>query len=212
MGHPAILRRGARQQGFASMRRGLIAIALLAGAASSAPMTASAQKVSLSMLPGNSLMVSTASQLSNSQLQFGADIVARTLETALVRSRDAARTGSEPIPDNIRAGLADFFPAEMLDEVRYKVGDTTPAGLAGFAMRNGNAIAVTLVDTIVFRDEKDVKNLALWAHELHHVEQYRDWGVAGFASRYAFGWETVEADARARAMEFVGWYRKQFGG
>ena len=194
------------------MLRGLIAAVLLAGAASSAPMTASAERLSLSMLPGNGLMASTAAQLSNSQLQFGADIVARTLETALIRSRDAARVGAEPIPDNIRAGLKDFFPAELLDEVRYKVGDTTPAGLAGFAMRNGNAIAVTLVDTVVFRDEADVRNLALWAHELHHVEQYREWGVGGFAARYAFGWETVEAEARARALEFVGWYRKAFGG
>jgi len=192
------------------MFRGLFATALLAGAALLPAGSASAQRVSLSMIPGNGLMSSTAAQLSNSQIQFGADIVARTLETALVRSRDAARVGAEPIPENVRAGLADFFPAEMLDEVRYKIGDTTPAGLAGFAMRNGNAIAVTLVDTIVFKDEKDVKNLALWAHELHHVEQYRDWGVAGFAARYAFGWETVEADARARAMEFVSWYRQRF--
>jgi len=192
------------------MFRGLFATALLAGAALLPAGSASAQRISLSMIPGNGLMSSTAAQLSNSQIQFGADIVARTLETALVRSRDAARVGAEPIPENVRAGLADFFPAEMLDEVRYKIGDTTPAGLAGFAMRNGNAIAVTLVDTIVFKDEKDVKNLALWAHELHHVEQYRDWGVAGFAARYAFGWETVEADARARAMEFVSWYRQRF--
>lgn len=193
------------------MRRGLFAVALLAGAAILPAGSATAQRVSLSVIPGNGLMASTASQLTNSQIQFGADIVARTLETALVRSRDAARVDAKPIPDNIRAGLKDFFPGEMLDEVRYKVGDTTPAGLAGFAMRNGNAIAVTLVDTIVFRDEADVKNLALWAHELHHVEQYREWGVGGFAARYAFGWETVEAEARARALEFVGWYRKAFG-
>jgi hypothetical protein len=193
------------------MRRGLFAIALLSGAVLLPAGSAQAQRLSLAALPGNGLMASTASQLTNSQLQFGADIVARTFESALVRSRDAARVNAQPIPDHIRAGLKTFFPDEMLDEVRYTVGDTTPAGLAGFAMRNGNAVAVTLVDTIVFKDEKDVKNLALWAHELHHVEQYREWGVAGFASRYAFGWETVEADARARALEFVGWYRKQFG-
>jgi hypothetical protein len=112
----------------------------------------------------------------------------------------------------IRSALEPYYGAQLLKDVRYKVGDVTPDGLAGFAIRNGNAAAVTLIDTIVFKEERYVRNLALWAHEIHHVDQYAEWGVAGFASRYAFGWEEVEAAARTRADDFVNWYKGSTGG
>jgi hypothetical protein len=190
------------------MYRGVIAAAVLLSLAPAA----SAQRAALAAWPGDSLMISAVSQLSQSQARFGADLVARTLESALIRSRNTAREGAEPMPETIRRELGDFFPAEMLDKVRFKVGDTTPAGLAGFAMRNGNAIAVTLIDTIVFKNEGDLNNLALWAHELHHVHQYHEWGVDGFAQRYAFGWEAVEEDARERARAFIEWYKAKRAG
>ncbi len=158
------------------------------------------------MIPGHVFAVSTATSLSQ-QVGFGAAFIARTLAASLTRSRDSARDGSLPIPDEIRKKLEPFFPAEMLDTVRYKVGDTTPDGLAGFAIRNGNAAAVTLVDTVVFVEEKYIHSAALWAHELHHVEQYRLWGVEGFAENYAFNWDAVEAEARARADEYVAWIK-----
>lgn len=141
------------------------------------------------------------------QTQYGASIIAQTLESAMKRSRNLARTDAQPMPDEIREALAPYYSQTLLDDVRYKVGDTSPDGLAGFAIRNGNAAAVTLIDTIIFKDEKYVRNLALWAHEMHHVQQYAEWGVSGFASRYAFGWEAVESEARARADDFVNWYR-----
>lgn len=143
----------------------------------------------------------------NVQHQIGGNLIAQTLESGLRRSRNAARINSHPLPDEIRAGLAGYFSDELLDQVRYAIGDTSQDGLAGFAIRNGNAAAVTLIDTVVFKDQKYVNNLALWAHEMHHVHQYAEWGVAGFASRYAFGWEVVEKEARDRAQDFVNWYK-----
>jgi hypothetical protein len=89
--------------------------------------------------------------------------------------------------------------------------DISPSGLAGFAIRNGNAAAVTLIDTVVFSDESHIRNLALWAHEIHHVQQYEDWGIAGFATRYAFNWQDVEAEASARARSFIAWYKERTG-
>ncbi len=141
------------------------------------------------------------------QHQAGGNIIAQTLESGLRRSRNDARANSHPLPDEIRAGLSPYFTDDLLDQVRYSIGDTTPAGLAGFAIRNGNAAAVTLIDTVVFKDEKYVRNLALWAHEMHHVQQYAEWGVSGFASRYAFSWNYVEQEARERAQDFVNWYK-----
>ncbi len=145
------------------------------------------------------------------QAQYGANIVSETLAAALQRSRDTLRENSKPIPEEMKKGLIPFYPSELLENVRYVIGDVTPSGVAGFAIRNGNAAAVTLIDTVVFKDENFVGSLALWAHEIHHVQQYADWGLSGFASRYAFGWADVEAEASERAKAFVAWYRERNG-
>ena len=161
--------------------------------------------------PGHkrALLASFAGGFVNTQMQYGSNIIAATFETALKRSRDQARVDSKPVPREVINALTPFYPEELFENVRYSVGDISPSGLAGFAIRNGNAAAVTLVDTIVFKDEDYVKNLALWSHEMRHIQQYKEWGVQGFASRYAFGWQTVEDDAEAKAKEFVAWYRER---
>lgn len=171
--------------------------------------TASAQETQGRAPQG--MLSNAASGLVLSTAQYGASIISGTLESALKRSRDAARADSKPIPDEIREGLIPFYPPELLENVRYSIGDTSPGGVAGFAIRNGNAAAVTLIDTVVFSNESHVRNLALWAHEIHHVQQYKDWGIAGFATRYAFNWQDVEAEATARAHEFVAWYKERTG-
>jgi hypothetical protein len=171
--------------------------------------TASAQETRARSSQG--MLSGAASGLVLSTAQYGASIISGTLESALKRSRDTARADSKPVPDEIRDALVPFYPAELLENVRYSIGDTTPGGVAGFAIRNGNAAAVTLIDTVVFSEEGHVRNLALWAHEIHHVQQYKDWGVPGFATRYAFNWQDVEAEATARAHAFVAWYKERTG-
>jgi hypothetical protein len=145
----------------------------------------------------------TSRPLVRVQAEGGPGLVGRTFANSLTRSRDAARADSRPIPAEVREALAPYFPKAMLDSVRYSVGDYTPDGLAGFAIRHGQAAAVTLIDTVVFKDERYVNHVGLWAHELHHVEQYATWGVDGFASRYAFGWRAVEQAASDRAGEII---------
>jgi hypothetical protein len=187
----------------------LVGIAVVALAAPRASAQTSARTSPVEA--GNRMLIGAASQIAIGQLQFGVNTLATAFGSALQRSRDTARADSRPIPSDIREALEPFYSDKMLSKVRYSIGDTTPAGLAGFAIRNGNAAAVTLIDTIVFKDEVYTKNLALWAHELHHVEQYRDWGLEGFASRYLFGWAEVEDEASAKAAEFVTWYKKRTG-
>jgi hypothetical protein len=145
------------------------------------------------------------------QTQYTGNLISDTFAAALQRSRDTVRPNSKPIPEEVKRELIPFYPASLLENVQYTIGDTSQAGLAGFAIRNGNAAAVTLIDTIVFKDEKYVGSLALWAHEIHHVQQYKDWGLGGFAARYAFSWSEVEAEAGARASAFVAWYRERKG-
>lgn len=158
-----------------------------------------------------SLMAKFAGNFVGVQLQYGSNIISATLESALRKSRDYARADSHPIPNEIHDALVPFYPDDLLKNVRYAIGDTSPDGVAGFAIRNGNAAAVTLIDTIVFKDDNYVRNIALWSHELRHVQQYKEWGVLGFATRYAFSWQDVEADATAKAAEFVTWYKKRTG-
>lgn len=183
----------------------LVAMAVPPASAQATPVQAASRDTNYSRFSanlGNVLM---------SQLSFGGNTLVAAFESALQRSRDTARADSKPIPKDIREALEPFYPDELLAKVRYSIGDTTPSGLAGLAIRNGNAAAVTLIDTIVFKDEGYTKDLALWAHEMHHVEQYRDWGLAGFASRYMFGWQAVEDEAEQKAHDYVAWYKKRTG-
>jgi hypothetical protein len=134
--------------------------------------------------------------------------VASVFASSLERSRNALRPlAAAPPPEIIRL-LAPHVDAELLATVRYAIGDPHETGLARFAIRNGRAAAVTLIDTIVFADARDTDDLALWAHEIAHVEQFREWGRARFATEYLLRWPTVEADAERRAREIVAAIRR----
>jgi hypothetical protein len=190
-----------------------IAIGLPASA-QTAPNTAGANAISTRPAKSNTsygMLVDFTHGFMSMQAQYTANIVSETLAAALQRSRDTLRPQGKPIPDEVKKGLIPFYSPEALENVRYVIGDVSPSGLAGFAIRNGNAAAVTLIDTVVFKDESYVGSLGLWAHELHHVQQYNEWGLSGFAANYAFGWAEVEAEASERAKAFVAWYRERHG-
>ena len=77
-------------------------------------------------------------------------------------------------------------------------------------MQNPDIKAVTLVDIIVFRSAQMAEqDVALWAHELLHVQQYREWGSAGFAARYSRDFNAVEAPAYRRQAEVSRLLREQ---
>ncbi len=124
-------------------------------------------------------------------------VAARGLQTWLEQSRLAiAGERTHPIPPAIRERLAGYYDSDLLDRVRYQVGDEAQLSAANAMLQNPDVNAVTLVDVIVFRHEEEaLHDVALWAHELKHVEQYREWGVEGFATRYIRGYTDVEAPA-----------------
>lgn len=117
----------------------------------------------------------------------------------LVLSRDTAvAAGVEPIPLNIRAQLEPWYDFQVLDAARYQVGNPQQLDAASAFLQNPDVNAVTLVDVIVFRNAEDARdNVALWAHELKHVQQYQQWGVNDFALRYTRDFDAVEAPAYA---------------
>lgn len=54
---------------------------------------------------------------------------------------------------------------------------------------------------VVFPAEpsNDSGGLLLWAHVLHYVSQYMDWGMSKFAFKYITDWEAMEREADEKA-------------
>lgn len=119
------------------------------------------------------------------------------LQSWIVQSRNTAANGDiQTIPLNIRAQLEPYYDIQVLDSARYKVGDDVELNAANTMLQNPDVTAVTLIDIIVFRSADDaLNNVALWAHELKHVQQYQQWGVREFSTRYTRDYTTVEAPA-----------------
>ena len=96
----------------------------------------------------------------------------------------AIEASVSPMPTNIRKELLHLYPASILDKVRYKTGSGFLGSLQWFRDEMGQKGAITLVDVIVFTDSGRAADVKLWAHELEHVRQYDQLGVAGFAQAY----------------------------
>lgn len=127
------------------------------------------------------------------------NMAASGLHSWLVQSRNSAAAGDiQAIPLNIRAQLEPYYDIQVLDSARYKVGDDVELNAAHTMLQNPDVQAVTLIDIIVFRSPDDaLNNVALWAHELKHVQQYLQWGAREFAVRYSRDYNAVEAPAYA---------------
>ncbi|WP_236248196.1 eCIS core domain-containing protein [Pseudomonas mosselii] len=120
-----------------------------------------------------------------------------SLVFALRQARDEATvSGSQPIPLHIRAQLEPWYDFAVLDAARYRVGDEQQISAANALLQNPDVNAVTLIDTIIFRRSADAEdNVALWAHELKHVQQYQELGVEEFAKRYTRDYQALEGPA-----------------
>ncbi|MDD0843734.1 eCIS core domain-containing protein [Pseudomonas sp. Gutcm_11s] len=120
-----------------------------------------------------------------------------TLERWILQSRDTAlMAGTQPMPLQMRAQLAPYYDSALLDTVRFRVGALDEMDVASAMLQNPDIQAVTLVDVVVFRSQEAAEqDIALWAHELWHAKQYREWGSTGFAQRYTRDFEAVEKPA-----------------
>ena len=144
----------------------------------------------------------------NAAFETGIEIAATAIANALVASRDAAwAQGTEPMPPRIREALLAWYPADLLDSIEYRVGVAEDATIQSLSMRYSDATAVTAIDTIIFHDAGDARtNIALWGHEVKHVEQFRRWGLMDFARRYVTDHQAVEAEAYAIGAEIKAVY------
>lgn len=84
-------------------------------------------------------------------------------------------------------GLQRWFPGMDLTEVSVK-----DSGLSARLVKRLRRSAITIGRTIFFGegcfDVLSIKGLALIAHELKHVEQYREEGAIEFLLKYLWDW------------------------
>jgi hypothetical protein len=128
-----------------------------------------------------------------------------TLEQAIIASHNTAINGAMPIPPQIWQQLTGYASEDSMNRVQYKIGDNGFANLAHLLEQGGAAAAVTLIDVVVFRGPSEAADPSIWAHELTHVDQYRDWGVQSFAVQYARNWRSVEDPAYAKGDGYEAW-------
>jgi hypothetical protein len=132
------------------------------------------------------------------RLEGQAQAGAPALEQWFIQSRNSALSGGVwAVPPTVRQQLQGVFDNDVFNRARYKIGDAGVANLANLSIRYGDAQAVVLIDVIVFANEDATNDIALWAHELKHVQQFRDWGTRNFSIRYLRSWNSVENEANA---------------
>ncbi|MTV52648.1 eCIS core domain-containing protein [Pseudoduganella buxea] len=126
---------------------------------------------------------------------------------SIISGRNAVLANDpRPIPDDIKRFLLRWHSRELIDSVRWTsnwslVQNTLQTAQMRF---NGRTQAIALINTVVFRDARAANDAALWAHEMVHVQQYRDWGVPRFAQtwvNHSSDAGPVEAPAYARGEE-----------
>lgn len=128
--------------------------------------------------------------------QAAAPAIASSIRYSRAEALDA---GVQPAPADIRRELAPYFGEALMDDVQWTLAGRRLSLGSILASWYFDEAAVTLQDVLVFSSPHASRNLWLWAHELAHVEQYRRWGVDGFARRYAADWAGIERDATRRA-------------
>ena len=106
---------------------------------------------------------------------------------------DAIARGAEPMPAELRAAFDGYLPDEVLDSVRWRID--AGSVLIGQNIFQAGVRAVTLDNVILFASAEEAANAKLWAHELFHVQQYRQWGVASFVERYLADGSAIEREA-----------------
>lgn len=140
-------------------------------------------------------------------LQDPGRVIYTPVAAAMISGRNAVvANGGQPIPDRIKFFLLRWHTPELLNSVRWTsnwgpLNNTFQGAQMYF---NARTNAITLINAVVFRDEASANDPALWAHEMVHVEQYRNWGVTDFARTWVGNSSEggpVEAPAYARGAE-----------
>jgi hypothetical protein len=130
-----------------------------------------------------------------------------TVAAGIIASHDAViANGGRPIPAHLRKTLRRWYPDELLNAVRWTTIRGPIKQFLQDAQMNfdANTLAITVINAVIFRNDDLANDGALWAHELYHVQQYRELGVFSFANRWVDNSSVsgpIEAPAYAREAE-----------
>ena len=130
-----------------------------------------------------------------------------TVAAGIIASHDAVMAGGgRPIPAHLRKTLRRWYPDDILNTVRWtSIRGSIQQFLQDAEMNfDDNTLAITVMNAVIFRNDDLADDGALWAHELYHVQQYREWGVVRFAKKWVDNASVsgpVEAPAYAREAE-----------
>lgn len=135
----------------------------------------------------------------------GNQAAAVALERAIRHSRaNARRDGVQPIPPELREQFKDYFPAHILEKVRWAYPSRNlDLGSAVAAWYRSHGGAVTLQDTIIYSNADAAAHRYLWAHELTHVMQFEELGLKDFTRVYVTNPQMLERQAWENAREVV---------
>lgn len=142
-----------------------------------------------------------------------ADVLADALATALQTVYDRHLASASSIPADVRERLEDEYGAE-LSRARFVVSAAAVRLLGTIDRFQGTGFgkgmhALTIDDLILLasdpEDSESPYTIWIWAHELHHVQQYRERGsILAFARAYLRDCDAMEQAADARANRALG--------
>jgi hypothetical protein len=142
----------------------------------------------------------------NTSREFLVESAGPVLAGMIQASReDTLRGGVQDVPSDVRDIMARFYGFDVAAGIRFRVGQGGDLALASNAFRYGDALAITLDDVIVFRDQLTAQDLSIWAHELQHVQQFRSWGILDFSKRYVRDYGGVEREAYSAQDRYIQW-------
>jgi len=140
-------------------------------------------------------------------MQDPGQVLYTPVAAAIISARNAViANNGNPIPASVKPFLRRWHTQELIDSVRWTsnwnaLSNTLQAAQMSF---NPQTQAIALINAVVFRDDEAANDPELWAHEMVHIQQYRDWGVMAFARAWVDNSAPggpVEAPAYARGDE-----------
>jgi hypothetical protein len=128
-------------------------------------------------------------------------VMAAPLAAAIHSAVERLQGSSKPLPDDVKLGLKDLFPADILDKAKYTIGSieiTLPNFIGQGKKFQGDHYAVVIDNIIVFNvTPPSFKSGAWWwGHEVAHIQQYSTMGIEVFSFNYLkdLG-KSIEAEA-----------------
>jgi len=137
--------------------------------------------------------------------EFNGEVVGRFAAEWIRHSRDEImRSGTNPLPKELKEMLYPHYGKELVDNTKYSVGGHGFFNTASSAFNIKNKAAVVLNDVIVLKNKETIYNAWLMAHEFHHVKQYNSISLLGVAKRYVKDYASLEREADLWADKVVG--------